>query len=245
VGGDGTINEVVNGFFEDGKPVSERAALGVIPRGTGGDFRKSFGWSTDLKEAAARLKGEGTRPLDVGRVSFTTNEGGESARYFANIASLGVSGQVDYEVNHSSKALGGKLSFALGSLKAMLKYNDCRVRMSLDDKPAHEVLVTTLAVANGQYFGGGMWVAPDAKPDDGEFDITLWSGYRLKDFVLKANAMYTGGHVNLPGTTRYRARKVKAEPCDNQAVLLDIDGEQPGRLPALFEILPGALRLKV
>lgn len=245
VGGDGTINEVVNGFFDGDRPVNENAALGLIPRGTGGDFRKSFGWSTDLKEAANRLRGEKTRALDVGRVRFLAHDGTETQRYFANIASLGVSGQVDYEVNNSSKALGGRLSFAVASLKAMLKYHDRRVRLILDDQPPHEVMVTTLAVANGQYFGGGMWVAPDAKPDDGEFDVTLWSGYKLKDFMLKANAMYTGSHVNLPGTTRYRARKVRTEPCDGAEVLLDVDGEQPGKLPATFEILPGAVRLKV
>ncbi len=245
VGGDGTINEVINGFFDGDRPVRESAVLGVIPRGTGGDFRKSFGWSTDLKEAANRLKGDQSRPLDVGRVSFTGNDGREAQRYFANIASLGVSGQVDYEVNNSSKALGGKLSFAVGSLKAMLKYHDRRVRMSLDDKPPHEVMVTTLAVANGQYFGGGMWVAPDARPDDGQFDVTLWSGYKLQDFVLKANSMYSGSHVNLPGTTRYKARKIHTDPVDGADVLLDIDGEQPGRLPATVEILPAAVRLKV
>jgi YegS/Rv2252/BmrU family lipid kinase len=243
VGGDGTVNEVVNGFFEGGRPIREGAVLGVIPRGTGGDFRKSFGWTTDLREAAERLKGDGAKPLDVGRVDFVGNDGREVCRYFANIASAGVSGQVDYEVNRASKALGGKATFAIGSLRAMLKYRDRKVRLSLDDAPPKEHLVTTLAVANGQYFGGGMWVAPDARPDDGRFDITLWTGYRLMDFVVKSAAIYNGGHVHFPGTLRFSARKVRAE--SNEEVLLDIDGEQPGRLPATFEVVPGAIRLKV
>ena len=244
VGGDGTTNEVVNGFFdEQGRPVREGAALGVIPRGTGGDFRRAFGWSTRLSEAALRLQGDACRPLDVGRIEFVGHDGLAARRLFVNVASAGVSGQVDFEVNRASKALGGKVSFLLGTLKAMLRWRDVRVRMAFDGGPLEERAVTAVAVANGQFFGGGMWIAPGARSDDGVLDVTVWSGYGLWDFVTKGKAIYDGSHVRLPKTRTLKGRSVRLE-ADGE-VLLDIDGEQPGRLPATLEILPAALRLKV
>ena len=243
VGGDGTVNEVVNGFFRDGKPVREGAALGVLPRGTGGDFKRTFGWDGELDPAIARIAGGTSRPFDVGLLRYTKPDGSEGERYFANICSFGASGVVDQEVNRSSKALGGKVSFMLGSVRALMKYKDRRVRLSFDGGAPEEAMVTTLAVANGRYFGGGMCVAPNADPSDGWFDITIWSGYGLVDFALKSKAIYDGSHVKMPGTRTLRAKRVEAQ-CD-QEVLLDVDGEQPGKLPCSMTILPGAIQLRV
>lgn len=243
VGGDGTINEVTNGFFEDGKVLNPNAALGVLPRGTGGDFRKTFDWDLDSDAAIRRLKTPDTRPFDVGRLDFLGHDGKQQTRYFANICSFGVSGLVDLEVNKTSKALGGKVSFMLGSLKAMTKYKDQRVRLTLDDKPLEEVMVTTLSVANGKYFGGGMKVAPDADVSDGLFDVVIWSGYGLTDFVVRSKSIYSGAHVKWKGTRIVRAKKVVAE--SDEKVLIDCDGEQPGMLPCTMTILPSAIRLKV
>ncbi|MFZ5444686.1 MAG: diacylglycerol/lipid kinase family protein [Myxococcota bacterium] len=243
VGGDGTINEVVNGFFEDGKAINPQAALGVLPRGTGGDFRKTFDWDLDSEAAIKRLKTPDTRPLDVGLLEFRGRDGGMHRRYFANICSFGVSGLVDQEVNTTSKLFGGTVSFMLGSLKALSKYRDQKVRVSFDDGPVEALDVTTLSVANGKYFGGGMKVAPDADVSDGIFDVTVWSGYGLSDFVIKSQGVYSGAHVNWKGTRTLRAKKVHAE--SDEQVLIDCDGEQPGSLPCTMTILPAAIRLKV
>lgn len=243
VGGDGTINEVTNGFFEDGKVLNPNAALGVLPRGTGGDFRKTFDWDLDSDAAIRRLKTPDTRPFDVGRLDFLGHDGKQQTRYFANICSFGVSGLVDLEVNKTSKALGGTVSFMLGSLKAMTKYKDQRVRLTLDDKPLEEVMVTTLSVANGKYFGGGMKVAPEADVSDGLFDVVIWSGYGLTDFVVRSKSIYSGAHVKWKGTRIVRAKKVVAE--SDEKVLIDCDGEQPGTLPCSMTIIPSAIRLKV
>lgn len=243
VGGDGTINEVTNGFFEDGKVINPNAALGVLPRGTGGDFRKTFDWALDDAAAINRLKTPETRPFDVGRLDFLGHDGKPQTRYFANICSFGVSGVVDAEVNKTSKALGGKVSFMLGSFKAMTRYKDQRVRLTLDDKPLEEVMVTTLSVANGKFFGGGMKVAPDADVSDGLFDVVIWSGYGLKDFVVKSAGIYSGEHVKWKNTRVVRAKRVVAE--SDEKVLIDCDGEQPGTLPCTMTILPSAIRLKV
>jgi YegS/Rv2252/BmrU family lipid kinase len=241
VGGDGTINEVANGFFDGERAVNPEAVFAVIPRGTGGDFRKTFGWGTELDEAARRLQNPTLSPIDVGRLRYLAHDGREATRYFVNIASCGVSGVVDDEVNRASKALGGTLSFKLASLKALLKYGDRTIRLSVDDGPFEELRITCLAVGNGQYFGGGMWVCPKARPDDGIFDLTVWSGFRLSDFVLKSRAIYDGTHLRLPGVRTLQGKKVRAESAET--VLLDVDGEQPGRLPATWELLPAALKL--
>lgn len=243
VGGDGTLNEVVNGFFDGERPVRPEAALAVVPCGTGADFRRTFGWSAALDEACRRLAGEATRRIDVGRIEFADPSGAPRARCFLNIASAGVSGRVDFEVNRATKALGGRASFALGTLRAMWSHRDFALRMSADGAPARTLTATMVAAANGQYFGGGMWVAPDAQPDDGLFDVTVWSGLRLRDFALKSRYLYDGRHLTLPQTQRFRARAIALE--SDAEVLLDVDGEQPGRLPARFSLLPGALRLKI
>jgi YegS/Rv2252/BmrU family lipid kinase len=252
-GGDGTINEVVNGFFPDGATggtgaevaINPDAALAILPLGTGGDFRRTFGWSTDLGEALARLGREGTRPLDVGVVEFVDHQGAPARRRFVNICSFGVSALVALEANRGTKAFGGKASFAIATVRAMLKYSDAPVRIAVDDTPAEAVTITTVAVGNGQYFGGGMKVVPNADPSDGKFDVTLWSGYSIADFALKARAIYDGTHVKMRGTRQLRCERLAAESGNGREVLVDVDGEQPGRLPCRIRILPSAIRLKI
>jgi YegS/Rv2252/BmrU family lipid kinase len=243
VGGDGTHNEVVNGFFDDGRAVSPEAALAIIPAGTGGDLRRTFGWSASSREALERLPNTGRRRVDIGKVTYTAPDGSTAVRHFLNVASFGISGEVDSRVNASSKRLGGKVSFALASLGAFASYRDRRVRLSLDDQPLREAQITTVAVCNGQYFGGGMRVSPTALIDDGQFDLTIWSGFKMTDFIRFNRRIYDGTHVTLPGTSTARLRKLRAESDEN--VLLDLDGEQPGRLPATFEVVPQALWLRV
>lgn len=243
VGGDGTVNEVTNGFFANGQAINSKAALGVIARGTGCDFPRTFGWKADLASAIERLKGDGTQPIDVGRARFVANDGNPSERYFINVASIGVSGLITDQVNRTSKALGAKVSFVLGTVKGLLKYTDRKVRVSFDGGPTEELSVTALAVANGRYFGGGMFVAPGADTADGLFDVTIWSGFGVSDFALKIGMIYDGTHVKLPGTRQLKCRTLRAESAEE--VLLEVDGEQPGRLGCEVSMLPSAIRLKV
>jgi YegS/Rv2252/BmrU family lipid kinase len=250
VGGDGTINEVVNGFFEEPRygdaprPVRAGAALGILPRGTGGDLRRTLGLDGDLRSCAPRLKHE-SRPVDVGRIDYVDFKGQPAARYFINVAEAGVGSDVVRIANASSKLLGGKLTFALASLRALAGWRDVPVRWSLDGAPPEEGSVTTFAIANGRCFGGGMIVAPGALLDDGLFHVTIWSGYSLSDFVLRSGSMYDGSHVNLKGTRTATARSVRLEPAAGARgpVNIEADGELIGRLPATFTVVPGVVRL--
>lgn len=245
VGGDGTNNEVVNGFFdEEGHKIASSTAFGVVTSGTGGDFRRTFAWSTEPLDDLARLARFKTMPIDVGRLRVTT-DAGTRTHMFVNIASFGLSADVVDVVNHSSKALGAKLSFMVGSVRAMAGYTPQRVRIRMDDGPEAEREVTFVAVANAQYFGGGMWVAPEARVDDGLFNVVVVEGGGLGFFVQHGLKIYAGTHTQLPVVKVERARTVRAAPVGDAAVLVEIDGEQPGRLPASFEVVPGALPLLI
>ncbi len=245
MGGDGTIGEVVDGFFREGAAVNPEAVLGVLPFGTGGDFRKTIGAPKDLAEGAASLRGDATLRIDVGRLRYTREGGGEGLCHFANIASFGIGGLVDEYVNTSSKALGGRLSFAWATFRAMRVFKPQRARLRLDDRPAFELQLHNVAVANGRYFGGGMKVAPHAALDDGLFDVVTLGPMSMGDLLLRGHKIYSGTHLELPQVREERARVVEAEPVERgERILLDVDGEVPGLLPARFELLPAALRLK-
>jgi diacylglycerol kinase family enzyme len=152
---------------------------------------------------------------------------------------------VSGEVNRGLKLGSGKLSFMLASAKALLRWHDQPVRWRADGGGWIEQPVTSLSVCNGRFFGGGMKVAPAARIDDGLFDVVVWSGLGISDFVTKKRMLYDGSHVELPNTRVVRARTVEVEPRGGARVLLDVDGEQPGTLPARFTILPGALRVRI
>jgi diacylglycerol kinase (ATP) len=245
VGGDGTASEVVDGLVEGGAAARSDVTFGFIPRGTGGDLKRTLRCPSDAALAARALSEGAEQLLDLGRIELTGHDGRPRVRHFANVAGFGISGLVVQHVDGMSKALGGKASFMIASARALLGWQDQAVRWRVDGGPWREDRITSLSVCNGRYFGGGMMVAPGARVDDGLFDVTVWQGLGFADFVLKKSMLYDGTHVRLPNTTTLRARVLEAEPLAGGRVLLDVDGEQPGMLPARFTILPGAIRARV
>jgi YegS/Rv2252/BmrU family lipid kinase len=245
VGGDGTASEVIDGLTHEGAPRNPDALFGFVPRGTGGDLRRTLGLPEELDSAARALASGNEAVIDLGRIEFAGPSGAPQVRHFANVAGLGVSGEVSRLVNRGVKLPSGRLSFMLASARALLSWSDRPVRWRVDGGPWQEERLTALSVCNGRYFGGGMQVAPDAKMEDGLFDVVTWKGFGLSDFVAKRRMLYDGTHVTLENTRVVRARSVEAEPVGDAEVLLDVDGESPGTLPARFTLLPGALRIRV
>lgn len=248
VGGDGTMNEIVDGLVTvgpDGAPTPRRPDLIVSPvrLGTGGDFARMLGLPSQLPEAVAHLSSESATPVDVGYLDFERPNGEPGHRAFLNIASFGLSGVVDDKVNKSSKALGGRMSFLLGLSRSLISYRPQPVRISVDASPFYEGPMVTAACANGQFFGGGMHFAPEARIDDGLFDVVVQTRSGLRE-VSSISDLYQGRILSWPSVMHTRGKVVEAVPLSHEPVLLDVDGEQPGRLPARFSILPGALRLK-
>ncbi len=248
VGGDGTINEAMNGFFNEQGAVAPGAVFSFVTSGTGGDFRKTF----EIASGAAaidRLKNASAIPVDVGRVSCLTPSGAPSVRHFINVASFGLSGTVVDSVNRArvAKLFGGKFAFAFHSALDILTYRGRVVRIRIDGQFDEIASISTVAIANGQYFGGGMRVAPRARPDDGLFDVVIMTGAGKGQAAANMKRIYTGEHVNLPNVRVLRGRKVVAAPVagtGGRPVLIELDGESVGRLPATFEILPSFLKLR-
>jgi YegS/Rv2252/BmrU family lipid kinase len=242
LGGDGTVNEVVNGFFdESGASIAPDASFALLPFGTGGDFRRTLGLPTDLAAAARVIAANRRMRIDVGRLAFTSPSGERAHRMFANIASFGVSGVVDRLVNESDKRFG-RLSFMIATARATWSYRNQRVQLTFDGADRLEATINTVAVANGRYFGGGMMVAPKAELDDGQFDVIAMGDFGFRDLLKSGRRLYKGTHLSMDKVTARRARVVEAEGLEPGAVIeLDVDGECPGRLPARFELLAGAL----
>ena len=249
-GGDGTISEVANGILQSGEDVE----LGLLPSGTGGDFRRSIGIPLRARDAAEILRNGRTRAIDVGRVTFINHDGAEETRYFLGVASFGMSAAViervkeggpDWLPNRMPKWLSGRLSFGASMLQVASSSSSTKVVVQLDNNQAQHFTLANFCVANARYFGGGMKIAPDAKLDDGQFDVISIGDLGAARIMTNAPRIYTGTHLSMQQVNHTLAKRVLARPANKASiVVLDIDGELPGRLPATFQILPSALSVR-
>jgi YegS/Rv2252/BmrU family lipid kinase len=235
-GGDGTISEVANGILSSGKD----AELGILPSGTGGDFRRTLEIPSRTRDAAKILRTGRTARIDVGRVSYVDNNGNDATRYFVGVASCGMSTKVIERVK------ADHASFASALLKTAMHNEPVRLVVQLDDSHEHHLVVSNLCVANARYFGGGMKIAPDAKLTDGKFDVIGIGDLSALKIFRSAPRVYTGAHLSMPEVSHALARKITVRAADRAAeVALEVDGELPGRLPAAFQIIPQALRVRI
>lgn len=246
VGGDGTLNEVVHGYLDENGEPCPGPALCVLPAGTGGDFRKSFGWDSAVAAGVERLRRNERRPLDLGLVELTRLDGSLERRAFVNILSFGVGGLTDQLVNDGPKWIGGRVAFFWGALRATLAYQQPPVEVFVDGKEWLAAPIMNVAVANGRFFGGGMHIAPGADPADGLFDLVAITDRNKLEQIGLAPYVYQGTHLAQRGVLHTQGREVEARPTrSNVDVLIDLDGEMPGKLPLRARIAPGALELLV
>ncbi|MGI8563249.1 MAG: diacylglycerol/lipid kinase family protein [Candidatus Dormibacter sp.] len=243
-GGDGTINEVANGFFEGTEPVGGRTCLGVLPMGTGGDFRRSFGFPTDPEAAAAMLKRGRCRPIDVGRVRCTTAAGLPVSRAFVNIADAGIGAEVVERVERSGRLAGGEATFLMASVATGLRWRNKAMRAIVDGRE-HALVAQQVVVANCRYYGGGMLIAPGARPDDGRLDVIFIGDLTVLEAARAVRQFRRGTHLERGGAKIWRVLAEEIQLSAPETVRLDVDGELPGQLPAKFDVLPHALDLVV
>ena len=240
IGGDGTLNEVLNGFFAGKQPVNPAAVLGIIPYGTGADLARTLGLPRG-RHALHRLAEGAPRKVDVGCVTHGLPGGGEAVRYFVNVADFGVGGAVVKRVNETTKFFGGFASFLYGVVATLMTFRNPRVHLNIDGQII-DGRINNVIVANGQYYGGGIHVAPEARLDSGEFEVYVIGDVGRMEAILNLPKLYRGHLLKRLDKVQYfLARRVEAR--SDEQVLLDLDGEQPGRLPAVFEILPRALTI--
>lgn len=234
VGGDGTAHEVVNGLLR--RPAAQPPRVGFLQRGTGADLRRSIASPRRPEDVAAWLTTDRWRPLDAGRLSTSTGR-----RYFINVADAGIGAEVVRRAARGPAALGGTVNFLGAAVISLARHQNAPVRLRLDDGPVLQRRVRTIAVANGAYLGGAMWIAPQAEPDDGWFDVVTIGNVGRWLGIRSLPMLYRGTHGQLSEVEFGRARRVEIE--SEQPIGVEADGELAGTTPAVFEIVPAALQV--
>ena len=250
-GGDGTISEVANGILESNQEVE----LGVLPGGTGSDFRRTLRMPTNPAAAARALRDGHTRVIDAARVTFVNDLGERETRFFVNVASFGMSTEVlDRAASGESKKwipgfaprkLGSKLSYAAATLRTTLASSPIEVQVQLDDQAERRLRIAEFCVANARYYGGAMKIAPDAKLDDGLLDVVSIGDASSFRILTNAPRLYFGAHLRMDEVNHALAKQIVARPLKKDDVVrVELDGEVVGRLPATFQVMPLALRVR-
>ena len=233
IGGDGSVNEVVNGV------AGIDAEIAVLPCGTGMDFGRTHGIPSKFDDAVrVALRGE-TRTIDLGRVEL----GDGTSRYFANVGSAGMSGSVARRANSMTKRFGGRTTFFYALTREFLAWQNTRVVVELEGDVRREGPMHDVIVANGRFHGGGMQLAPEARQDDGAFDVVTIGDVSKLDFVTTAPKLYSGRYLSHPKVELLRSPTVSID--SDEPLPLEVDGEPIGTTPARFEVVRSALRLRV
>lgn len=240
-GGDGTHHEVINGFFDGLMPVSPRAAMAILPMGTGSDLARTLRMPRGAK-AIPHLVSDRVVGADLGRVTFTLPGGtGQDFLYFINTCHIGMGGAVVSRVNRTSKKYGGLFSYMWGTLMTLATYKNPYLEIEVDGVQFDQVCRDVI-IAKGQYDGGGMHVAPNAQIDDGVFDVYIIGDTSRLFCLSHFQAIYRGRLLDFPDRVKYMpAARITAR--SGQTVLINLDGEQPGQLPAVIEIVPRAINI--
>jgi diacylglycerol kinase (ATP) len=242
VGGDGTLNEVVNGLFAASHGEPPPVILSVLPSGTGRDFSRSIGLKS-FDHALETLGNGRVAAIDVGRVDYQGEDGVQS-RYFVNAGDVGIGAETAALLNRSSKVLGGMISYFVGAARTIFRFKGKHARIELDGEVVHDDGLAMICFANGCYHAGGMLMAPDASLQDGKFDVLILRDvpkYKLLFSLLPS--VYFGRHISHPDVSHYLGTSIRITAAD--PLLFEVDGEQPGTTDISVEIQPGALRIRL
>jgi len=244
VGGDGTVNSVLNGFYRDGAQVNPDARLSYLPSGTGKDLARTLSLShLTSAEVLQSLPTFGVSVLDHGVARFRGYDGQHKVRYFMNEASAGFSADTVAVVNRSSKVLGGKVSFLLGVIRSLAGLKNHAIRIEVDGDCWYSGEAFLVTVANGRFFGGSMQIAPLAQPNDNLFDIVLITALSRLEVLKYIGKIYSGAHLSLPQVKTTRGQSVRIT--SKERVPFELDGEQPGTLDAEFTIIKNGISFLV
>jgi YegS/Rv2252/BmrU family lipid kinase len=239
VGGDGTVHEVVDGLMKAGR--AAEVELAVLPRGTGKDFVRSLRIPRSFGDAIELARSGAAREIDVGRATYRAPDGTDAEAFFANFGGVGISGAIADRSNRTSKELGGRLSFIWATLTVFARWRSAAMTLDVDGERRSGQMFEAVAM-NGDYTAGGMWMAPEASPDDGLLDFVTIGDVTKLDFVTTFPKIYRGTHLSHPKIDLLRGRRLSVDADTPLPVVLD--GEQPGTTPVTFEIVPKALRVR-
>ena len=239
VGGDGTINEIVNGLHQSGG--IDDAVLGIVSTGTGSDYARTIGVPRRYEEACRCFVEPKKLTVDIGSVEYANN-GHRKERLFVNFAGMGVDAEIVRRTTQQFKSLGSMPSYLMGLLTTLVTYRNRDITLVIDGEEVRE-RVCTVIMNNGRYGGGGMFTAPNADISDGLFDVLIVDDISKPDLLWSLPRLYRGTHLTHPRVTMKRAREVEVR--SEKPMHLQADGELLGRVPARFRILPSALTIAV
>jgi diacylglycerol kinase (ATP) len=239
VGGDGTVNEVANGILHSQN--ASATALGVVSTGTGSDFARSAGLARDYTTACNNLTSSKRLTIDVGVVAYQC-DGKRQERFFVNSAGAGFDAAVVKETERLPKFFGGTIPYVAGMLRTLIGYKNKPIVLKVgDEEERHRVL--TVSVANGNYMGGGMRIAPEAALDDRLLDVVVIGDFGKLEILKEFPKVYKGTHINLPKVSIRKTPEVAIESAE--PMLVYADGELLGECPAAFRVVPRALSIVV
>ena len=240
VGGDGTLNEIVNGSFIQKACPTKEITLGLIPVGTGNDWGRMFGIPHDY-EGAIKIIDEGRHMLhDIGTISYYNGDI-RGIRYFINIAGLGFESVVVKRTNaQKDKGRSGKAIYFYNLLMSLLSYKNTRAEISIDGSK-YFADIFSLNVGNGRYCGGGMRQTPEAIPNDGILDVTVIKSMGKLEIILNLNKLYNGTILDHPKIDGYKGKNVIVST--DETLFADADGEHLGHTPVEFNIIPSGINI--
>lgn len=243
IGGDGTLNEAVNGIFAQSRVATEKVLLGMIPVGTGNDWGRMFHIPSDYEEAIRILKKGQTFRQDAGLVRYIAS-GKQTSRYFINIAGLGFDARVVQKANkQKEEGKHGVLLYFLNIFTILMNYKSTRVSIEVDGKPVFENSVLSISLGNGRYAGGGMLQTPGAKPDDGLLDLTVIKDMSKLRVITSLKKLYDGNILDHPLIEGFTGKTIRID--SDPPIYAETDGESLGHTPVEFEILPNCLQVIV
>ena len=232
-GGDGTLNEVINGIAISAKD----ACVGVVPLGTGNDFARSIGLPATIEDNIDILLSKKTRSIDVVRVKS------DRTRFFVNVSAGGFSGLVDEKLTPEIKQAWGPLAYVRSAAAALPKLQAYQTRVVFDENESLSIDLYNVVVGNGRFVAGGLPIAPDADPGDGLLDIVLIPRQSVPQMALLAAEIVLGKHLANNAIIFRRAKTVEVR--SQPGMWFNVDGELVGNAPAVFQILPRRLNFVV
>ncbi len=241
VGGDGTLNEVVNGIFTQKHISPSEVTLAMIPVGTGNDWCRMYKIPSDYKEAISIIAKANIFLQDAGMVKYYSSLGQEKTRYFLNMAGMGFDALVAKKTNRQKdKGKGGALSYFINIFSSLFYYKATKTTVVLDNESVTQD-VFSMSVGICQYNGGGMKQAPDAKSDDGLFDLTIIRNIGKFKVIRNVVKLFDGSFTRLPEVSTFRSSHIIIKSIF--PMYLEVDGESLGHTPFEFTIIPQTLRI--
>lgn len=237
IGGDGSLNEVANGIMNSG---SENVKMGVLPKGTGNDFARGLGITFDIEALKKMIEVDTYRNIDLGLAQFINPKGQQSSRYYINITDIGIGGFIAQNLVNASKAFGPTITYQKALIKGLIKYRKQAIKV-ISDTFSYEGRILSLIIANGKFFGGGMGIAPDAVPDDGQFQVVMAGEISLWDYLLNSGKVMRSERIIHPALQYHLTAQI-AIAAINEPLPIDMDGEFIGYSPLKIKVVPAAIK---